>query len=225
MPTRSKGWISRPSASSAAKTARRSGSPRLGRRWRRSPRRLRAHAGVRAARRGRRPATFAAANHCFHQRSPGIEQRQPQKVGGLVHAADAFRELGAEHRREVGVEKQVRHDARPVAVARADADVDVLAGEIDDRGWSVSRRTASEGCASWNEPRCCASQFEAKVSSVRDAERALRRRRARRHRRRSKSAKASLTAGASRCPTSVSTTWRGRRRKSGAPIRSSSTLI
>ncbi len=28
------------------------------------------------------------------------------------------------------------------------------------------RDTASDGCATWNEPRCCASQFEAKVSSV-----------------------------------------------------------
>ena len=35
---------------------------------------------------------------------------------------------------------------------------------------------------------------------------------------------ASLTAGASRLPASVSTTWRGVRRNSGVPARSSSTL-
>ena len=34
------------------------------------------------------------------------------------------------------------------------------------RRLDVSSRTASAGCASWNEPRCCASQFEAKVSTV-----------------------------------------------------------
>ena len=79
----------------------------------------------------RRPATPAAANHCVHQRSPGSRIGQPQQVGGLLHAADAVGKLRAEHRREIGAKQHVHRQARPFAAARADADVDLLAREVD----------------------------------------------------------------------------------------------
>ena len=89
-----------------AKTGPASGSRRHGRPWQHSLHRLARPCWRRAARRGRRsghrlPRTTAPTTVA------GVEQRQAQQVGGFLHAADAFGEFRAQHRREIRLEEQI----------------------------------------------------------------------------------------------------------------------